>query len=364
MKMVCTKKNLNTGLAITTRLIGSGNTLPILNNILLKTEEGRLRLSSTNLELAINTWVGGKIEEEGEITVPARLINDYINNIPTEKITITTKNQTLYIEGEKTQTHIKGLSSEEFPLIPQIKEEGFCKVDGKELAAAIKEVTFSAAFSETQPEISGVFFSFEGEKLTLAATDRYRLAEGQAKLLSAVSSPKQVIVPARGVNELGRVMGSGVVEIFLGEGQICFRGSDVELVSRLIEGQYPDYKQIVPKNYSTEAEVGKEQFIQSLKAASLFASENNNVEIDLNPQNKLVTIKSQSAQVGDSEIGLEGKVSGQKNTIVFNYRYLLECLNNLGDETVTLKVIGPAMPAAIVPVGRENYLYIVMPIKI
>jgi len=362
--MVCTKKNLNSGLTITSRVIGSGNTLPILNNILFKTEEGRLKLSSTNLEMAINTWVGGKIEEEGEITVPARLINDYVNNIAADKITITSKNHTLHLEAEKAQTHIKGLSSEEFPLIPEIKEESFTKVDGKEFSHVIKEVTFAAAFSETQPEISGVLFSFDTDTLTLAATDRYRLAEGKVKLSTQVSAPKQVIVPARAVNELGRIMGSGVVEILLGDAQICFKAPDIELVSRLIEGQYPDYKQIIPGSYVTEAEVGRQALIQTLKAASLFASENNNIELDLNPQNKQIVIKSQSSQVGDSEIGLDAKISGQKNTIVFNFRYLLECLNSLPDENIILKIIGASSPAAIVPAGRENYLYIVMPIKI
>lgn len=364
VKMVCTKKNLHSGLSVASRVIGSGNTLPILNNILFKTEDGRLRLSSTNLEMAINTWVGGKIEEEGEITVPARLINDYINNLVSEKITITSKNQTLFLEAQNAQTHIKGLSSEEFPLIPKIKEESFTKADGKELGEAISQVTFAAAFSETQPEISGVLMVFDGETLTLAATDRYRLAESRVKLQLPVSAARQVIVPARAVNELGRVMGAGVVDIFLGEGQICFRAPDIELVSRLIEGQYPDYKQIIPANYSSEAEVRRDEFIQSLKAASLFASENNNIELDLNPQNKLITIKSQSSQVGDSEIRLEAVISGPKNTIVFNYRYLLECLGNLSDEKITLKVIGSSSPAALVPAGRDNYLYIVMPIKI
>src|SRR3989338_7509442 len=273
MKMVCTKKNLNSGLSITSRVIGSGNTLPILNNILFKTEEGRLRLSSTNLEMAINTWVGGKIEEEGEITVPARLINDYVNNIGGEKITISSKNHTLYLEAETAQTHIKGLSPEEFPLIPEIKEQIFTKVDAKELAEAIRQTTFSASYSETQPEISGILFVFENQTLTLAATDRYRLTEASVKLTESISTSRQIIVPARAVNELGRIITSGVVDVYLGEGQVCFKSNDIELVSRLIEGQYPDYKQIIPKNFSTEAEVNRQQLIQSLKAASLFASE-------------------------------------------------------------------------------------------
>ena len=364
MKMVCTKKNLNIGLVTTSRIIGSGNTLPILNNILLKTDEGRLKLSSTNLEIAINTWIGGKIEEEGEITVPARLVNDYVNNLLADKITISSKNQTLFIEAEKANTHIKGLSSEEFPLIPQIKNGVFVKLNAEVLVKTIKEVTFAASYSETQPEISGILFSFEGKTLTLAATDRYRLTEGRLELLEVVNTARQVIVPARAVNELGRILSSGVVEIYLTDGQICFKTLDTELVSRLIDGQYPDYKQIIPKNFSTEAEVDKIQLIQSLKAASLFASENNNIELDLTPQNKQIMIKSQSAQTGDSEIRLDAVVVGEKNSIIFNYRYLLECLNNLNDEKIILKVINSSSPAEIVPFGRDNYLYIVMPIKI
>ena len=363
MKAQCTKKNLNQGIITTSRIISSGNTLPILNNILLKTDEGRLKLSSTNLELAINTWVVGKIEEEGEITIPARLINDYINSVPAEKITISSKNQTLFIETESANTHINGLPAEEFPLIPQIKEEIFTKTDAKALQKTIQEVTFATAFSETQPELSGVLFTFEGKILTLAATDRYRLAEGKVELTSEVTAPRQVIVPGKTVSELGRIIIDGLVDIYLTEGQICFKTTEIELTSRLIEGQYPDYKQIIPKNFTTEAIVEKTPLIQSIKVASLFASENNNIELDLSQQNKQIIIKSQAVQVGDSEIRLGAEFLGQKNSIIFNYRYLLECLNNLDDEKVTLKIINSSSPAAIVPVGREDYLYIVMPIK-
>jgi len=364
MKAVCTKKNLNKGLQTTSRIIGSGNTLPILNNILFKTDEGRLKLSSTNLEMAINTWVGGKIEEEGEITVPARLVNEYINNLLTEKVTISSKNQSLSIESEKAKTNINGLPPEDFPLIPKVTETVYAKADAQEFQHAIREVAFAAAYSETQPEISGILFIFEDKILTMAATDRYRLAEGKVKLTEGVGELKQVIVPARAVVELNRILESGVVEIFLSEGQFCAKTADTELVSRLIEGQYPDYKQIIPKSFSTEAAVNKEEFIQSLKAASVLAGDNNNVELLFNPQTKLVTIKSQSAQSGESEINLDGEFIGEKNSIIFNYRYLLECLNNLGDEKVIFKIINSSSPAEIVPAERDDYLYIVMPIKI
>ena len=363
MRLVCTIKNLNQGLITSSHIIGSGNTLPVLNNILFKTEGGRLRLSSTNLEVAINTWVGGKIEEEGELTVPARLVNDYVNNIAAEKISISTQNQTLFLEAEKAKTHIKGLSSDEFPLIPRVGQGVYTKIKAGLLEEGIKEVSFASAFSETQPEISGVLFFFEGNTLTLAATDRYRLAEAKIELSEKVSSSKSVIIPTRGVNEAARVINKGAVDVYITEGQVMFKTEETELLSRLIDGQYPDYKQIIPKNFVTEAEVSRGELIQSLKAASLFASESNNIELDLAPQNKQVVIKSQSSQTGDSEIRLDAQITGQKNSIVFNYRYIIECLNNLPDEKVILKAIDSSSPAEIVPAGRDNYFYIVMPIK-
>ena len=364
MKMQCTKKNLNAGLQICSRIIGGGNALPILNNILLRTEKGRLKLTTTNLEMAVNTWVGGKVVEDGELTVPAKLLNELVANLLTEKLTISTEKTDLLLEGENAKTHINGLGVEDFPLIPGGEGGVYTKLSGKALREGIGEVGFAAAFSETQPEISGVLFSFEGKGLTLATTDRYRLAEVKIPLGEEVGSNRQVIVPTRAVNEASRSMGEGTIEVFLKEGQICLRTEEVELISRLIEGQYPDYKQIVPQNFTTQAELKRGEFVQALKAASLFAGDTNNIELELNPPGKQVVIKSQAVQVGGSEIRLFGELTGEKNAAVFNYRYLLECLNNLPDEQVSLRVINSSSPAALVPAGRDNYLYIVMPIKI
>lgn len=364
MKAVCTKKNLNQGLNFCSRIIGGGTTLPVLNNILLRTENGRIKLSSTNLELAIHTWVGGKVEEEGDITVPAKLINEYINNIPAEQVTLSSKNQTLYLEGERAKSHIKGLSSEEFPLIPQVMEKVFTQTPGGELTRSLKDVAFAASFSETQPEISGVLFNFQNSQLTLAATDRYRLAETKVQLKQPVQEGRQVIVPARSAAEAARILSEQEnVEIYLSEGQIMFRTPETEIISRLIDGSYPDYQQIVPKNFTTEATLARNDFVQALKAVSLFASENNNIEIVIGEQKNQVLLKSQSAQTGDSEVFLEADLNGPKNSVIFNHRYLLECLNSLNDEKVILKMIDSTSPAVIVPSGRDNYLYIVMPIK-
>lgn len=363
MKISCTNKNLNLGLSVCARIIGGGTALPVLNNILLQTDNGRLKISATNLEMAITTWVGGKIEEEGEITIPARLMSEYVNSLSGEKITLTTKGPTLILEGEKAETHIKGLGAEEFPLIPKIGEEIYGKVDGKKLRSAIRQIIFAAAYSETQPEISGILFSFEGGKLAMAATDRYRLAEAVVEMEGGEVNGRRIIVPKQTALEIGRVAGEGPVEVILSEGQICFKTDSTQLISRLIEGQYPDYKQIIPKGFSTEAETDREELVQALKGASLFATENNNVELEINPAGKRILIKSQSAQVGESEIRVDGTVTGGKNAIIFNHRYLLDCLGNLGDEKVRVKVIDSASPAQFEPVGRDNYLYVVMPIK-
>ncbi|MBI4050679.1 MAG: DNA polymerase III subunit beta [Candidatus Doudnabacteria bacterium] len=364
MKIICTQKNLHQGLTYTTRIINSGAALPVLNNILFKTDQGRLKISATNLEIAVNTWVGGKIEEEGELTIPAKPINEYIASLPAERIVISAQNETMKLAGENTETHIKGLPAEEFPLIPRVEGEVYGKVNGKDLKLAISEVAYATAFSETQPEISGVLFRFEEKTLTLAATDRYRLAEKKLPLSGEGVSARQIIIPARAVGEIGRIMGEGEVEIFLTESQACFRADAIELITRLIDGQYPDYKQIVPKSFTTEVKINRPKFVQSLKATSVFASDTNNVEFFVNPASKELVIKSQSSQIGDSEIHLGVEGEGEKNSIIFNYRYLLECLNNLTDEEVNLRLISPSSPAEIIPAGREDYLYLVMPIKI
>ncbi len=375
MKLVCTKENLKKGLFVVSRVVGSGNPLQVLNNILLKTDQGRIKLSSTNLEIGVNTWVGGKIEEEGALTVPAKLINEYVNNLPTEKVTLESKeNSTLSLESENYHTNIKGLSHEDFPLIPQVTEEPFAKIDGNELRNALSETIWASAANETQPEISGIFMAFSAEggsasggeatTLRIAATDRYRLAERTATLLEPARGIKEVIVPARTVVELYKILtiGKGEVEIYFSESQVLFKFDETELISRLIDGQYPDYRQIIPKSFRTEAQVSRNDFIHALKAAALFVPDSNNVNIEVKKDG--LTVAAASMAAGENTTKVSAKVSGDDNAAVFNYRYLLDCLNNLTEATISFKMINDSSPSAIMPVGRENYTYIVMPIKL
>lgn len=363
MKIVCIKENLKKGLSIVSRVVGTGNPLQVLNNILIKTEAGRIKLSSTNLEIGINTWVGGKVDQEGALTVPARIISEYINNLPTEKVTLENKETTLVVEAENYHTNIKGLSAEDFPLIPQIEEEWRAKIDGVELRNALTETVWAVSTNETQPEISGLFMAFEENTLRIAATDRYRLAERGVVLKEVVKSKKEVIVPFRTVSELYKILGTGegLVEIYFSETQVMFRFDETELISRLIDGQYPDYQQIIPKEYKTIVEINKEELLHALKAASLFAPDTNNINIEVKNNNLIVTASSASA--GENTTHISVAVTGPDNNAIFNFRYLSDCLQALKEQNVVLKMISDSSPALIVPKDRTNYLYIVMPIK-
>ena len=365
MKLVCTKENLKKGLFVVSRVVGTGNPLQVLNNILVKTDQGRIKLSSTNLEIGVNTWVGGKVEEEGALTVPAKLINEYINNLPTEKVTLESlKDNTLNLESENYHTKIKGLPHEDFPLIPQVTEEPFAKIDAAELRNSFAETIWASAANETQPEISGIFMGFEGDQIRIAATDRYRLAERTAKLLEPARGTKEVIVPARTVSEVYKILSisRGTVEIYFSESQVLFKFDETELISRLIDGSYPDYRQIIPKSFKTEAVVDRQGFTHALKAAALFAPDSNNVTVEV--KSKGITVTASSMAAGENITQVEAKVTGDDNVAVFNYRYLLDCLNNLSEPSVNFKMINDASPSALLPQGRDNYTYIVMPIKL
>ncbi len=365
MKLIVTKDNLKKGLFLVSRVVGIGNPLQVLNNILIKTDQGRVKLSSTNLEIGVNTWVGGKIDEEGSLTVPARLINDYVNNLPTDKVILQNKENTLTVESDNYHTNIKGLSADDFPLIPQVSDEAFAKIDGAEFREALAETIWATAQNETQPEISGVYMAFEDDKLRVAATDRYRLAERIAVLKESVKSTRDAIIPFRTITELYKILatGSGEVGIYFSETQVLFKFDETELISRLIDGQYPDYRQIIPKEYKTEAVVGREELLHAIKATALFASESNNIQLAVS-EKEGITVSASSAAAGENTTKVSAKILGSDNNAVFNFKYLLDCLNNLTEKNVVLKLISDSSPAQVTPEGRTNYTYIVMPIKI
>ncbi|MDB4939726.1 MAG: Beta sliding clamp [Candidatus Doudnabacteria bacterium] len=364
MKVICTQENLKRGLGITSRVSNGSTTLPVLNNVLIKTDQGGLKLSSTNLEMGVNTWIRCKVDEQGGISVPAKTFVDLINNLPNDNVTLTTENNHLLIETSNYQTKIKGLAPDEFPLIPQIEEQNPIEVKSKELKTAISQTAFAAAYSETQPEISGILFNFEEGLLKMAATDRYRLAEKALTIKNSVV--KSLIIPNKAVQELAKILGNGdsdVAQIFFSQNQIMFKTEETELTSRLIDGQYPDYKQIVPQTFNTEIDLAADQLSTAMRTAGIFTQTGNNVTLEFEEPDKL-TISSSSGDLGESKLNIPCKVTGQSGKIIFNHRYILDCLSTIGTKNVTFQIINENSPALLMSRDLPGYVYLVMPIKI
>ncbi len=364
MKIICTQENLRRGLTTTARVSSGSTTLPVLNNVLLKTEQGMLKISSTNLEMGVNTWIRCKVEEDGGISVPAKTITDLIINLPNDNITLSVKDNQLIIETSNYKTKIKGLAPDEFPLIPQVDQQDPVELNAKDLKSAVSQVVFAAAYSETQPEISGVLFAFLGKKLSLVATDRYRLAE---KTIEAIGSlEKNIIVPNRAVQELAKILSAAdkeLIKVYLTQNQVLFKFDETELTSRLIDAQYPDYKQIIPSSFNTEIELGAADLEAAMRTAGIFTQTGNNVVLEFSEPDKL-TVSSSSGDIGESIVNIACQVKGQAGKIIFNHRYILDCLSVIGTKNVHFQIINENSPALLTSKELGNYIYLVMPIKI
>ncbi len=364
MKFSCTQENLNRGLSVVSHIANKNANLPILGNVLIEASKTGIKLSATNLEVGISCLVRGKVEEEGRTTVPARLFTDYVGLLPNERVDIELVDNDLVVDCRKSHTKIKGMSPDEFPVIPKIETKVANHIRTKEFKKAVSSVVFAVAYDESRPEISGVYTHLENQELTLVSTDSYRLAERKVKLINTVKKEQKVIVPARTYQELMRILEEEKEEtkITLNENQILFTVDDVELVSRVIDGQYPDYQQIIPKEQQTKAIINVAEFTKAVKTASLFCKSGIN-DINLDFEDSRINIFASNTQVGENKSELEIKLEGQPNQIVFNYRYLLDGLANLETEEAELRLIDSVNPGLLAPIGQTGYLYIIMPIK-
>jgi len=374
MELICLQENLKQALGITERIIGRNLTLPILNNILLNIENNKLKVSSTNLEIGINTWVSGKINKKGGITVPARLITDFINNLPNKKIELRIKGNQLVLKSEKFRAVLNGLPVDNYPIIPKIKDKPIAKVEGMLLKNDLSQVVEMASILESRPEITGIFIKFSKDLIKLAATDSFRLAERNIEInLGKEVEEQSIIVPQRTIQELIRILGEKdldtpdqkqEVEIILSGNQILFDLGYTQLISRLIEGQYPNYQQIIPDKTQTQVVIDRKELISSIKIASLFSGKVNDIKVLINPNKSIIETSSKSADVGENKSQIKAEIEGNQVEVLFNYRYLLDGLNNIFSDKVIIGLNDNSKPIVIRPVGDMNYTYVVMPIKI
>ncbi len=375
VKVSCLQENLAKGLSIVGRAVATRSTLPVLSNVMLATDGARLKLSATNLEIGIVCWIGAKVEEDGSITVPARLLTDFINSLPPERIDmeLTVRTQTLNLKCARFEANIKGIDAQEFPLIPTAGEDGRISLDPSMLRQMIDQVVLAAATDESRPILTGVLAKFQGEQLTLAAADGFRLSVRTAHLSEPVSEPVTVIVPARALAELSRI---GVeqeqpIEITItpARNQALFHMANVDLVSQLIEGNFPDYNQIIPKSYSTRTVVSTSDFLKATKTANIFARDAANIiRLEIVPGGELapgrVTLTATSAEVGDNVGEFDAVIEGEEMEIAFNAKYLIDILSVVDAAQVALETTTSSSPGVIKPIGSEDFTHVIMPMHI
>ena len=372
MKLSCLQENLDRGLSVVGRAVAARTTLPITNNVLLATDQSRLKLVATNLEMAISCWIGAKIEEEGAITVPARLLTEFISSLPSDKIDISLspKTKTLGLKCARFEARISGVDAKDFPPIPKIDEGITTKVEMEALRQGINQVVFAAATEESRPVLTGVDAQFEGSLLTLAAADGFRLARYELPIAVPVSEKTEVIIPARTLAELNRLMADEekTVEITINpnKSQALFRLKNIELVSQLVQGTFPAYNQLIPQSYSTRMVVSVAEFLRATKTASIFARDGSGiVRVVIAPGGELkpgkVTVSARSEEIGDDVGEIDATVEGEEAKIAFNGKYLTDVLSVLNEAQVAVETTNPSSPGVIRPVGVDNYIHVIMP---
>ncbi len=362
------QENLAHSLQVVSRAVSARSTLPVLANVLLTTRDAGLKLTATNLEIGITCWVPGKIDTDGTYTVPAKLLTDLVNSLPAgERVDLEVDGSAgLRLRCGRYQAHLRGIDAEEFPAIPAAGERPTTRVPQKLLRRALAQVVFAAATDETRPILTGVLTRFAGDRMTLAAADNYRIAVKSLDALDPVED-RNVVVPARSYQELIRVLADSdePAEIILtpAKNQILFHAEGIELVSRLVDGQFPNYQQVLPTTHSTRAVVEREELLKAVRLAALIASSSANViKLTLPAGGESLTV-SAAAEVGENEGEVEAAIEGEGTPVAFNARYLSEALQSMDGDQISLELSGPLSPGVLRSIGDESYVHVIMPVR-
>lgn len=362
MKLQVTQENLNKALGTVARVANTRGTLPVLANVLIKTVNNRLSIAATNLDIAITHYIGAKVDEEGSITVPARLMQDFVSSLPGGVINLDLDEYKLDITTEQYQSVINGVSAEEFPVMPGISEGKRWTVPGPQLKKALQQVVMAASSDEARPVLTGVLIHTHEGKLFMAATDSYRLAE---KVLAETGEDIELLVPGSAMQDLLRIVSDfeADVEVVSDEQQVLFRVGDVELVARLIEGNYPDYRRLVPQEFAVSATLKRADLLNVTKVSALFARESaGSITINVDESTQNISIRSVASQLGENTATANAKVLGS-GVITLNSRYLLDALHALGGDDVFFGFNGKLEPTVLRDPKSGDYTHIVMPLK-
>lgn len=377
MKLIILKDNLFNGLNIIGRIAGKNLTLPILNNILIETEGSFINLSSTDLELGIKYWLLAKIEKEGKITIPSKIFTSFINLLPNKKLTLEVKDQTLSIDCDDQSTQIKGLDAQDYPIIPTIEDKDFISLDVASFCEGLTQVVDFTANNQARPELSGIYLNLQKDKVRLTATDSVRLAEKTVSLKEKTEKNISFILPQKTVRELINIFSEqkGRLKLYSSPNQVLFEypmtetdHPQIQVISRLVEGEYPDYQGIIPQKYDAQVVLVKNEFLNQVKTASIFSGKSNEVQIKINSKKEGIEILSQNPELGENKSFLPAKIvygeeKAKEMSVKFNYRFLIDGLLNIKSPTVVFELNGEDGPAVLRPAEDASYLYVVMPIK-
>lgn len=376
MKVTVLQENLARGLGTVAKAVSPRSTLPVLANILIASDEGRLRLSATNLEMGITCWIPARIDEEGSTTVPARTFSDLVSTLPADQVLLKLdpSTQTLNVRGGTSTNDIKCIDAQEFPPMPVPDFDGAVQINVGDFREMIHQVAFAASSDEARPVLMGVLVQVEKDKLTMAAADGFRLSVRKAVLSTPSLAPVSAIVPAQALKELARVATDSEEPIYMvipkGRGQVVFRVKDVEVVSQLIDGTFPDFQQIIPRSYKSRTLVSTSSLLKACKQAEIFAREGSNVarlniktaQSEMQPSE--VEISATSEETGKNETIVEATVDGSGLLIAFNVKFLREALEVIRTPNVALETSAPNAPGVVKPVGDDQFLHVIMPMHL
>ena len=374
MKISVLQENLQKALSAAVRVVDTRPTLPVLANVLLATEDSRLRISATNLEISVTTWIGAKIEEPGAITLPAKTLQELVNNLSPERVdmTLDTATQTVNVRCGAATSNIKGIDADEFPMVP-VSGEPDLSMDARVFKEMVKHTEFAAAKDESRPILTGIYTEIEGNKLTFAAADGYRLAVRSTEIEQSFDEKVSLVIPSRTLAEVARVLGDDddTVKIQLpGERDlVIFKTAHTEVSSQLLEGRFPDFTSIIPRSYSTATTIETADLLRAAKRAEIFARDNaNSARINIRPPESPgdageMLVIGKSAERGDNEGLLQATIEGEGLEIAFNIKYLIDVLNVVEEERVIIESNGAGNPGVLRPEGREDFVHVIMPMS-
>jgi DNA polymerase-3 subunit beta len=371
MRVTCTQEALSRGLSIVGRAVAARSPLPITANVLIASDGGRLKLSATNLEITMSCWIDATIEEEGAITVPARLLADFVNTLPNDRISLTVapRSRQVKVECARNEAQIGGLDAEDFPPAPVVQDGIDVKLDAKGLRQAIAQTVFAAATDDSRPVLTGVDTKFDGTTLTLAASDGFRLSVYKLPLETSVEAA-EIVVPAKALAELSRLLAEQESPVTLrtnaAKSQVLFRLENAEMVAQLIQGTFPNFNQLIPASYSSKAVAEVGEFLRETRTASVFARDGSGiVRLVVTPGEGVtpgkIVISARAEEVGDNEGEIDAAVEGEGVKIAFNGKYLQDVLQALETGQLAMETTGPSSQGVFRTVGDENYVHVIMP---